>query len=86
MYLSDEQRRDRRCSGGRMPELFMTAPLGPGHEQVDRCSPPRRPIGKARSRTQTSILDGCDVRTRDRNAASRDGSAARAIELFMTGP
>ena len=60
--------------------------LGPGHEQVARCSPPRRPIGKARSRTQTSILDGCDVSTRDRNAASRDGSAARAIELFMTGP
>ena len=59
---------------------------GAGHEQVDRCSPPRRPIGKARSRTKTSILDGCDVRTRDRNAASRDGSAARAIELFMTGP
>ena len=43
-------------------------------------------MGKARARTHTSILDGCDVRTRDRTAASREGSAARAIELFMTGP
>ena len=35
---------------------------------------------------KSMALDGCDVRTRDRNAASRDGSAARAIDLFMTGP
>ena len=43
---------------------------------------------KARRRRgpEGSILDGCDPRTGAGNEASRDGSAARAIELFIDGP
>lgn len=73
---SSHLRRLRRCCSG------------PGHEQVDDRGRGARlaPIGKARVRTGMSIIDGCDLRTGVSNAARRDASAARAIDLCIRGP
>jgi len=42
--------------------------------------------GDGEDRREGSILDGCDPRTGTGNAASRDGSAARTVDLFVRGP
>ena len=43
-------------------------------------------MARRRRGPEGSILDGCDPRTGTGNEASRDGSAARTIELSIRGP
>ena len=43
-------------------------------------------MARRRRGPEGSILDGCDPRTGAGNEASRDGSAARTIELLIRGP
>ena len=68
-----------RSPGAQAPEPIGIAAKGPSRNKVPR-SALRRPRGKARLRLHSPPM------VRSRNAATRDGSAARWVHYFVTGP
>src|SRR6266545_2278832 len=60
--------------------------LGPANGQIDRFPRSSRPDGKERREPERSLLDVNEHRKRSRDEASRDGSAARTIDLSVRGP